>query len=608
MTKSKTRVALDRDLAQCRDKYDRLRLSNASAPVSQLPPEILTSILLLLMQDWMSTWMRSYPSLDNHQSSNNTHPSSWMTYTHVYHRWREAALHCKTLWSSFVIQNGSSELVDTMISRSGEMPLRVHIQFWDDNAPRNVLSVLKELHRVEELVFSSGFNVNIFPPLKTLDLGDAPILRHLRMVKSSIWYPNLQVTYPVLGCLEELVFWDVPHDEFASLLRPTLTHLTLEFTTGDGSALALLLALRKLENLQFLKIAQQMNNRWRFSKVAQPVSHHARLGPETKWVHITLPHLRRMELYTDNRTTPWNTFLHHLSVPASARFSVRFTRQNPVALDVLAFFRNRVETFDCTQSHPGVDWPFTSFAIEPYRFVLWSVDSDSDNTSSRARFTSHQDSEKSSWYSHIHLEFAHLRISNAMLSAFRLSLSDVRELYYEWDPSENMEVVRAALDNMRHVETLCVPPESYVPDDLSVHIGVASPSDDTNPQHPPPSVHPYALFPALKTLIIIGLHSAPWTLHEWKKWWSKLIAALASRRDSGVVPRVEKLFLFLPPADKRHRFEVLPIATDVQEALGVVTEFVEVRGDSRHQGQVLRRVSEENGCPRGFVEFVDSKC
>ncbi|THH32858.1 hypothetical protein EUX98_g1326 [Antrodiella citrinella] len=495
-----------------------------------------------------------------------------------------------------------------MIRRSGTAPLKVEVIYWDAEDPRDMIATLQELYRIQEFItsmYANPINADSFPQLKTLELGDAPLLRRLWLNGSSIWFSSSQTASPTFGSLQELLYREVPREvEFRSLLRPTLTHVSLELLSGDESALDLLQALRGMECLQFLALLQMS---------IAPVPPLGWLDPQT-WVCVTLPRLRRLDLRTAS-CKPWINFLRHLSVPLSARFLISFTStMKPQATDICAFLRDKVESLDYKGYQPGVLWPFSSFAVDRGRTVLWTADS-AYNISSSERFSSHSDAEEMSWYSYIHFWLSHsnpaLRLLSAAtaLSAFRLPSSGVRALYYKWQESEIPS--RVALENMRHVETLCVTPQEYVPQDLCVQpdaVGCDEQSPrvvtDSDVVSGEPSVHPRALFPKLKTLIILRSSYKQVPYPHWKEWWCKLISSLASRRDSTLVPQVKKLILVLPPP--RPNAELLT-KTNVRDVLQVVTEFVEVERGSDTYREVFRVLGESGQCPHGFRNFVESR-
>ncbi|THH31257.1 hypothetical protein EUX98_g2905 [Antrodiella citrinella] len=565
LTLSETHHALDRlRLEMC----ELLTHANTFAPIFRLPSEILSSILLILMSDCMRPWLNEVDS----SKAPGIQPYSWVVYTHICRRWREIALRYPVLWSSLIIhQNLPPEAMETIILRSGSMPLRIVIYSWDNKNPRNLAAALEQLDRTEVFICRDEVNVATFPQLEKIDISDAPILRRLSLLGLSLWDTSYHATLPTLEALEELEYHELPPHGFAFLHHPTLTQLIINFSTENDSAQVLLQTLRGLERLQFLKVNQVMMGQEPIQTEYQP------------WVKVVLPHMRRLELSAVNTATAWDIFLLHLTVPLTTRFSITLFTTSNTTVPVLSYLQDRLDQFDYSQSRPGGVWPFTSFAIERRRTVLWSTDNDDDCTgvSSRpVRFPSHRASEHAPWDSFIYLHA--FTDTDAVLSSFRQSLGGVRALYYKCDLPED-DAIRASLSHMRLVETLCIHPETSISKDLQA----------------PSSLEESllgALFPKLRTLIIL-CRDPDRTVSDWKSWWRGLIDALASRMYSDDVAPVETLILILPETLG------MPIEMDVEEALGVVSEFVEIRACAEWQERVLGLLR-RSGCPRDFADFV----
>lgn|SRR6266850_764703 len=206
-------------------KYRR----NALAPVSRLPPEILTEIFSILSSsagdDGFSHWV-------------------WLHVPHVCHNWRETALNCPHLWNHINFNRLSSVGITGILARAKMAPLHLEakiirwndLEVWFGNVGRQVEAHISHtLHLSLSGPFQTVLErlVSPAPALKSLSL------RNVRYKDDSlpqllIPYTLFNLTVPKLMNLELVgcdISWKWPllkglrNLALAHLIFPALTSL-----------------------------------------------------------------------------------------------------------------------------------------------------------------------------------------------------------------------------------------------------------------------------------------------------------------------------------------------------------------------------------------------
>ncbi|KAI0718116.1 hypothetical protein C8Q72DRAFT_153921 [Fomitopsis betulina] len=152
---------------------------NTLAPISNLPPEILTKVFL---------YNAGYCSGYGQEGRCLRAMGHWILVTHVCTYWREIALQCTELWSHLHVP-ALPGILDVLLSRSRDAPLSMCLQFWSvadtevlvEPEEDALLLGLSALHRVRTLCV----NVNeIYDPTTEFleRLGSrAPLLESLHI-------------------------------------------------------------------------------------------------------------------------------------------------------------------------------------------------------------------------------------------------------------------------------------------------------------------------------------------------------------------------------------------------------------------------------------------
>ena len=96
------------------------RSKNTARPVNRIPREVLANVFLFLRREVPPTHEPEYGAARSFHK--------WvLCVTHVCHHWRETALMFPSLWSTIDVTR--PEVVDAFTSRSGCLPLHVHVRF-----------------------------------------------------------------------------------------------------------------------------------------------------------------------------------------------------------------------------------------------------------------------------------------------------------------------------------------------------------------------------------------------------------------------------------------------------------------------------------------------
>ncbi|KAA1470306.1 hypothetical protein DENSPDRAFT_682612 [Dentipellis sp. KUC8613] len=190
---------------------------NNASPAARLPADVLVYIFMLLRDDCLSEAEMSL---------------SWITVTHVCHRWREIALEVAGLWTA--IFYGSPQSWGEFINRSREAPAHVVLDIDGDSAVQAALPIMQHLHRFERLVLHGPDIFDILPSLS----DQAPLLEMLMLQFNNYGRPQnnpLNVDDKAIsslfgGCLPRLralFLRGIPIRADSHLFAPTLTSLQL---------------------------------------------------------------------------------------------------------------------------------------------------------------------------------------------------------------------------------------------------------------------------------------------------------------------------------------------------------------------------------------------
>lgn len=133
------RHQIDQEIVKLNDSVRALKSRrNALAPISRLPPEMLSKIF---------TFCASIGQTD--YASCNT--LSWIKVSHICHHWRAVALECPSLWSCLVFSR--PKWAEEMLKRSKMAPLviKANLTYMTPKMVEAVQSALEHISRTREL-------------------------------------------------------------------------------------------------------------------------------------------------------------------------------------------------------------------------------------------------------------------------------------------------------------------------------------------------------------------------------------------------------------------------------------------------------------------------
>ncbi|KAM5544208.1 hypothetical protein V8D89_001868 [Ganoderma adspersum] len=259
---SNTRKQLESEVAKHVDAIIDLKgRINAMAPISKLPPELLSAI-------FTEVAIHHSTSRPPHSCCGTaTLPYRWITLTHVCHSWRIIALETPRLWSRIYLTR--PDVTREVLARSKKAPLWVTANMSYVDEPQSVLldAIMKESLRLKELSVAGPARIleNLYPRWT----GQATLLESLSLSDNSVFDPVgipifidrpsfpvvFQGTTPNLRHLNVhhvAVGWDNP------LFCSTLTSLTVisrfDNTSRLGNFGQLLLALESMSALESLEL------------------------------------------------------------------------------------------------------------------------------------------------------------------------------------------------------------------------------------------------------------------------------------------------------------------------------------------------------------------
>ena len=224
------------------------RSKNAARPINRIPRETLANVFLFLRREVASFHEAGYATARPFHE--------WiLCATHVCHHWRETALMFPSLWSTVDVTR--PEVVDAFTSRSGSLPLHIHVRFEGGRFKRSHGTPDSDLTRRTRLPFMGNiadhsgrfrtltmvYPLNVQRPLSDFQLP-APLLETL------VIYPPAHVGHrSAFGGLHRIAAPSLP-TIFAESL-PSLRILRVNYFTIWPN--------NRFHNLSVLCLAAQRN-------------------------------------------------------------------------------------------------------------------------------------------------------------------------------------------------------------------------------------------------------------------------------------------------------------------------------------------------------------
>ncbi|KAH9936666.1 uncharacterized protein B0H18DRAFT_328960 [Fomitopsis serialis] len=313
-----TRKAIEDEIARYLNHVFDLRTRlNTFAPISVLPPEVLSEVFMRTAGPYASLpW--------------TTRPYEWIRISHVCRHWRNVALGCPALWGQLVVTT-RHEWTEELLERAKKAPLYVTVDLRTAPAmssfragtvspkEESLALVLSHMSRVRSLsITTSGERPLTAKTLQLLD-GPAPCLESLTVRCGDVGrtspgeYDHIHhmLHHPETGRLRHLELQAVSlHWHKTSL--PHLTHLTIsnkphQFRTYVAPE-TMLAAIAQMHHLEELVIESALTVPADYNQVPMAST------------QASLPNLWSLRI---SDTTP-NTIclLNHLTTPALSRIFV----------------------------------------------------------------------------------------------------------------------------------------------------------------------------------------------------------------------------------------------------------------------------------------------
>ncbi|KAH8103888.1 hypothetical protein BXZ70DRAFT_670038 [Cristinia sonorae] len=184
---------------------------NQDAPISRLPPEILSKIFICYAQTTKGATV------------------GWPALTHICHYWREVALASPLLWTKIHVSNHpNTEPVASYIERSAEMPLSVRVRVETEPYTDSIHMILPELRRARKLHIMAL--IPILELLETHLQPSAPLLKSLVIFKTDVKFDfKLSIFNNCrMPALDRLSLIYVPLEWSTVVFPPSLTDLHIE--------------------------------------------------------------------------------------------------------------------------------------------------------------------------------------------------------------------------------------------------------------------------------------------------------------------------------------------------------------------------------------------
>ncbi|TFY58185.1 hypothetical protein EVG20_g8247 [Dentipellis fragilis] len=300
---------------------------NAVAPISRLPPEVLTTIFGIL---------KKLDPPPNTKPDGPGYHIGWLRLTHVCSQWRTVALHSPCLWTNVIFSLGS-DWAEESLRRSRMTPIVFKFVPSKPWAPRraslarmNLAGLIAQhLHHMrvldlrtetdnKGLEFICASLRGEAPVLEKIDVSNLPSSLLINSIRSRAQnHPHGRVlSLPIAPRLRHLQLWHF-HFSWSSLVFKNLLYLSLGRSHGHSADSEdheyapqdfqqLLCALTQMPALEFLELHCVLP-RIPQGTSSSHISHIPR---------IVLPKLRKLTLYDD--IIECSVALMHISVPSMA--------------------------------------------------------------------------------------------------------------------------------------------------------------------------------------------------------------------------------------------------------------------------------------------------
>ncbi|EPS94230.1 hypothetical protein FOMPIDRAFT_1055261 [Fomitopsis schrenkii] len=262
---------------------------NALAPISRLPPEVLSEIFLQHVRHCADHVGPYRPP--------GVPVGRWIRVTHVSAHWRETALRCAVLWSHLEAP-ACRELLAELLTHTGQ----------PEPSEDTLLLALSALHRVKTLYLYAPWDYRVTDAvLRRLGSGLADLYSSISGLFS---HPEARLLRTFVTVNSRLTWGDIPFDGLARL------DISGDCQPSQSSTESFLTALGHMPCLEELTLNGVFIHRirgemWGSSGITMP-----RLP-----VPIALPHLRLLRVHQERvRTT--TTFLNNLHTPSLSHLSV----------------------------------------------------------------------------------------------------------------------------------------------------------------------------------------------------------------------------------------------------------------------------------------------
>jgi hypothetical protein len=555
LTASMNRV--DQNLAQLGHHLNSTALVNRL-----LPLEIISAILLFLVEDHIHPWLRAPLS--------NTDPLyGWLRYTQICRHWRFIALNTPLIWT-FLFSTSSLNLLQLMIDRSRGALFVATVTL--NKNPDQCDLIFAQIGRCKILrvLQPAGLHFEVTPPMLSRIVDSLlPSAAHLRNLTIQVWPQghaetgeetheqseapgkNSEGTVSSRGdFLPALKLLSLHQSSFSALghiCRPTLTHLSVTSIAATDHPSAILRVLRNLPLLQCLDLRGALDD---------PGEALHKL-PEAR-----LDFLRAFTIQSNGPNAAWIQLLGHLSFSPRTRLSYTMAAdgQNTSWSEVSFLQSLFARGLPAIEQLPEAFWPFPALflsceVLEDDRPPLCIVDLGCANDIFR----------QSTWdgvgFPDCHVG-RHLRLLltlpnhqevlpqwfNHPTSGLAALATGIRKLVVKFPMSE-IDIFRWATTTYQrfpHVEVLC----SWGQPAMATLLNppVCLDPDSLLPVNPP--------FPKLKTLVYVTHSISPDPASNPGVW--NLNRALRSRVEAGY-PRLERLVLvtFIRLVEGGTQFDVM---------------------------------------------------
>ncbi|KAF8644091.1 hypothetical protein AX16_008696 [Volvariella volvacea WC 439] len=167
------RARIDQEILQLEEQLRDLRLRrNALAPISQLPPEILSRIMTAYQRGIFNKQQRKVKKGEFFSPRS----LSWISITQVSSHWRDVALQCPTLWNVISLPTMRREWAELLFLRSKGAPVSLTVQsptvggeYWLGILP----SLERSLDRITSLLIFGDLQTR--KHLSPLDFSRSPL-------------------------------------------------------------------------------------------------------------------------------------------------------------------------------------------------------------------------------------------------------------------------------------------------------------------------------------------------------------------------------------------------------------------------------------------------